>query len=87
MKLNENLSVLFLLEKNKMGRDGTAPLTARITVNGSRAEFSLGKKVPPDCWDQEAELVARAKELLESKSGEFPVLRRYLDSWSEFPSP
>jgi len=41
MKLNENLSVLFLLEKNKMGRDGTAPLTARITVNGSRAEFSL----------------------------------------------
>jgi len=57
MKLNENLSILFLLEKNKMGRDGTAPLTARITVNGSRAEFSLGKKIPPDCWDQEAELV------------------------------
>jgi len=57
MKLNENLSVLFLLEKNKMGRDGTAPLTARITMNGSRAEFSLGKKIPPDCWDQEVELV------------------------------
>jgi site-specific recombinase XerD len=57
MKLNENLSVLFLLEKNKMRRNGTAPLTARITVDGSRAEISLGKKLPPDCWDQEAELV------------------------------
>src|SRR5438067_1795506 len=37
--------------------------------------------------DQEAELVARAKELLEAKSSEFPVLRRYLDNWTEFPSP
>jgi predicted PolB exonuclease-like 3'-5' exonuclease len=37
--------------------------------------------------DQEAELVAKARELLESKTGEFPVLRRYLDNWTEFPSP
>jgi predicted PolB exonuclease-like 3'-5' exonuclease len=37
--------------------------------------------------EQEAELVARAKELLESKTAEFPVLRRYLDNWTEFPSP
>ena len=37
--------------------------------------------------DQEAELVARAKELLEAKAAEFPVLRTYLDHWTEFPSP
>ena len=37
--------------------------------------------------DQEAELVGKARELLESKAGEFPVLRRYLDNWTEFPSP
>ena len=37
--------------------------------------------------DQETELVAKARELLESKAGEFPVLRRYLDNWTEFPSP
>jgi predicted PolB exonuclease-like 3'-5' exonuclease len=37
--------------------------------------------------DQEAELVAKAKDLLVSKTSEFPVLRRYLESWTEFPSP
>jgi predicted PolB exonuclease-like 3'-5' exonuclease len=36
--------------------------------------------------DQEADLVARARDLLESKTAEFPVLRRYLDNWTEFPS-
>ena len=36
--------------------------------------------------DQEAELVANARDLLESKTAEFPVLRRYLDTWTEFPS-
>lgn len=36
--------------------------------------------------DQEAELVSKAKELLEAKAAEFPVLRRYLDNWTEFPS-
>jgi predicted PolB exonuclease-like 3'-5' exonuclease len=37
--------------------------------------------------EQEAELVAKAKELLESKSAEFPVLRHYIEKWTEFPSP
>lgn len=36
--------------------------------------------------DTETELVAKARELLESKTAEFPVLRRYLDNWTEFPS-
>lgn len=36
--------------------------------------------------DQETELVAKAKALLEAKTGEFPTLRRYLDGWTEFPS-
>ncbi len=36
--------------------------------------------------DQEAELVAKAKELLESKNAEFPVLRKYLDVWNESPA-
>ncbi len=36
--------------------------------------------------ETEAELTAKAKELLESKAAEFPVLRKYLDSWTEFPS-
>src|SRR4051794_17082687 len=37
--------------------------------------------------DQEAALVAKAKEFLDGKAGEFPVLRKYLGEWTEFPSP
>jgi 3'-5' exonuclease len=37
--------------------------------------------------EQETELIAKAKELLESKTAEFPILRHYLDKWTEFPSP
>lgn len=36
--------------------------------------------------EQEAELVGKAKELLESKTSEFPVLRKYLDNWTDFAS-
>jgi hypothetical protein len=34
--------------------------------------------------EQEADLVGRAKELLGARAGELPVLRRYLDSWTDF---
>ncbi len=37
--------------------------------------------------EQEAELIGRAKVLLESKTTEFPVLRQYLDCWTDFPAP
>lgn len=36
--------------------------------------------------EQEAEIVSQAKELLQSKTGEFPVLRKYLDNWTDFNS-
>jgi site-specific recombinase XerD len=51
MKVSENLSVLFMVEKSLMSKDGLAPIYARITINGRRKEFSLGAKIPPDQWD------------------------------------
>lgn len=36
--------------------------------------------------EQETELVANAKALLRSKTGEFPVLNRYLANWTDFAS-
>ncbi|VTU00640.1 polysaccharide biosynthesis protein : Polysaccharide biosynthesis protein OS=Pirellula staleyi (strain ATCC 27377 / DSM 6068 / ICPB 4128) GN=Psta_1385 PE=4 SV=1: DNA_pol_B_exo2 [Gemmataceae bacterium] len=36
--------------------------------------------------DQEAQLVARAREFLAAKCSEFPVLRKYLDNWTDFTS-
>jgi hypothetical protein len=36
--------------------------------------------------EQEAELISKAKELLRAKTSEFPVLRHYLDNWTDFES-
>lgn len=36
--------------------------------------------------EQEAELVSKAKTLLAAKTSEFPVLRTYLDNWTDFIS-
>jgi len=53
MKVNERLSVLFLLEKSRASKEGLLPITVRLTVEGTRSEFFLGKHVHPDYWDQE----------------------------------
>lgn len=37
--------------------------------------------------EQESELVASAREFLEARTSDFPILKTYLDQWSEFPSP
>lgn len=57
MKVNENLSVLFLPEYTRPNSDGLLPITVRITVGGPRAEFYLGKYVIPEFWDQKANRV------------------------------
>ncbi len=36
--------------------------------------------------EQEAELIAKAKDLLRAKAAEYPVLTRYLANWTDFPS-
>jgi predicted PolB exonuclease-like 3'-5' exonuclease len=37
--------------------------------------------------EQENELIAKAKEFLESKIADFPILSRYMENWTEFQSP
>lgn len=54
MKVNEKLSILLILEKSKLSKDGKAPITVRLTVDCKRAELSLGLKVSPELWNQEA---------------------------------
>jgi hypothetical protein len=58
MRVSENLSILFLLEKSEMSKDGRAPIYARITLNGQRKEISLGIKIFPEQWDQESSRVS-----------------------------
>lgn len=52
MKVNEKLSILFLLEKSK-AKDGLVPITIRLTINSKRSELSLGRSISPELWSQE----------------------------------
>src|SRR5476649_24361 len=52
MKVNEKLSILFLLEKSN-AKDGLVPITIRLTVDSKRSELSLGKSIAPELWSQE----------------------------------
>jgi hypothetical protein len=51
MKTTQRFSVLIWTDKRKMDASGLAPLYARITYLGQRAEISLKKKVAPANWD------------------------------------
>ncbi|WP_162796013.1 site-specific integrase [Pedobacter nanyangensis] len=54
MKVNEKLSILLMLEKARTTKDGKSPITVRLTVDGKRAELSLGQKINANMWSQDA---------------------------------
>lgn len=50
--MTHSFSILFWLLSNRISKKtGEAPIMARITVNGKRAEISTGKKVLPEKWN------------------------------------
>jgi len=53
MNLNQTFSTLFWLHKAKMNSKGFAPIWARITIDGRRAECSTKKYILPEHWDAE----------------------------------
>jgi site-specific recombinase XerD len=50
-----------MLEKTRPDAEGMEPITVRISIEGSRAEFYLGKKVHPDHWDKKEKRVDTKK--------------------------
>jgi hypothetical protein len=50
-KVSLSLSILYHIRKAKGKSDGLAGIYCRITVDGSRAEMSISRKVPIDKWD------------------------------------
>ena len=42
----------FFIRKPKARGDGEYPIYARITTNGQSIEFTIGRKVNPEDWDQ-----------------------------------
>ena len=67
------MNVLFYPKKSETNNDGTVMLYARITINGKRAEFSLGRRVEEQRWESRG-----AK--LRGSSIEVSNFNRFLDN-------
>nr|WP_294795588.1 site-specific integrase [uncultured Mucilaginibacter sp.] len=60
MKVNQELSILFWLWKAKQTSDGKIPIYVRITVNGLREQFSSGRKIMAEYWNEETGFANKA---------------------------
>ena len=49
------LSVLFIIKKSKLLKNGEAPICMRITVNKRVAEVMIKRSIPVDLWNQKKE--------------------------------
>ncbi|WP_435354231.1 site-specific integrase [Emticicia sp. SJ17W-69] len=61
MKASQNLCILFWLNTPKI-HNGKAPIYVRLTIDGSRTQFSLGKKIEPEKWISKAGIVKGTNE-------------------------
>lgn len=50
MKVTQDLCILLWLRKSKADEKGQSPIYVRLTIEGARVEFSLGRKIHPDKW-------------------------------------
>ena len=46
-----NLSVLFYIKRQKLLKNGEAPICMRITVNGSYVEIMIRRSIPVSLWN------------------------------------
>ena len=49
----ENLSILFFILKNKLKKNGEAPILLRVTLNGSYEEIRVQRSIPVELWNQD----------------------------------
>ena len=62
-------SVLYFINRTKLNNDGKATISARITLNNQKTEFTTGRLVDPETWMQEAGRVdGTSKEVKEINS-------------------
>lgn len=55
--MRTTFSAIFLLRKNRVSKDGLAPIDLVITVNKSRVRINTGKKIDPTKWNQTTQKV------------------------------
>ncbi len=60
--MQHSFSLLFWINKNKINKNGDAPIYARVTVNGKRAEIATGEKINPERWTAKLSCVKGNRE-------------------------
>lgn len=50
--IRSSFSILFFIRDSKVNKEGKAPIEVKITVNGNKCNFSTGKQVNPEKWDE-----------------------------------
>ena len=73
MTQHNYFTLTFMIRKARMSRLGEAPIFARLTISGQRAEFNINRSVDPDNRNA-------AKGLSKGKSKRDLELNKYLDS-------
>ena len=71
--MKSSFRILFYGRTNEQRKDGTMPLTARVTINGETVAFNIKMSVPVAIWDGKS---SRAK----GRSPEATRINRYLES-------
>lgn len=65
-------SLLFFIRKTRLLKNGEAPISLRITVNGKRAEMQLSRSIEVSNWNQ---TVCLKEKELESNNKPCPSIR------------
>ena len=48
--MRSTFNILFYVKKSKE-KNGVVPVMGRVTINGTRSQFSCKKTIPLDMWD------------------------------------
>lgn len=72
-KRRSTLSVLFYIKRQKLLKNGEAPVCMRITVDKRKAEIMIKRSVPVELWNQ-------SKECSKGKDRNSQELNHYISS-------
>lgn len=81
-------AILFLIRKDKVNKLNEVPLYMRITINGAKAEYATGERIPLKIWDNgkikgNSGAAKRVKETMEVLKARVMEFRRNHDTSTE----
>lgn len=81
-------AILFLIRKDKVNKLDEVPLYMRITINGTKAEYATGERVPLKIWDNgkikgNSGSAKRVKETMDVLRARVMELKRNYDASTE----